>query len=166
MSYLTASLPSAHPLSCRTPQGRTELLLPMPSRHNVMNALAAASCGVALGMEPAQIAIGISRSEVASGRLDWKQTTQGARLLDDSYNANPSSLRAGLELLAQLPGRRWLVLGNMAELGSAAAQLPDRKSVVSGKSVSVCVDLGGRRIIKQKQYDLPDTVNAQITEIK
>ncbi|HEY9544479.1 MAG TPA: UDP-N-acetylmuramoyl-tripeptide--D-alanyl-D-alanine ligase [Solimonas sp.] len=106
-----------------TPQGRAELLLPMPGRHNVMNALAAAGCGVALGMEPAQIAIGISRSEVASGRLNWKQTTQGARLLDDSYNANPSSLRAGLELLAQLPGRRWLVLGNMAELGSAAAQL-------------------------------------------
>src|SRR3546814_18635776 len=96
----------------------------MPGRHNVMNALAAAGCGVALGMEPAQIAIGISRSEVASGRLNWKQTTQGARLLDDSYNANPSSLRAGLELLAQLPGRRWLVLGTMAEPGSAAAQLP------------------------------------------
>lgn len=106
-----------------TPQGRAELLLPMPGRHNVMNALAAASCGVALGMEPAQIAIGLARSEAASGRLNWKTTTQGARLLDDSYNANPSSLRAGLELLAQLPGRRWLVLGNMAELGSVAAQL-------------------------------------------
>src|SRR3546814_5424139 len=66
---------------------------------------------------------GVQTCALPIGRLDWKQTTQGARLLDDSYNANPSSLRAGLELLAQLPGRRWLVLGNMAELGSAAAQL-------------------------------------------
>ncbi|NGY05799.1 UDP-N-acetylmuramoyl-tripeptide--D-alanyl-D-alanine ligase [Solimonas terrae] len=106
-----------------TPQGRAELMLSMPGRHNVMNALAAAACGVALGLEPAQIAIGLSRSEGASGRLDWKTTAQGARLLDDSYNANPSSLRAGLELLAELPGRRWLVLGNMAELGDTAAQL-------------------------------------------
>lgn len=106
-----------------TPSGRVELSLPMPGRHNVMNALAAASCGIALGMEPGQIAIGLARSEAAGGRLNWKATVQGARLLDDSYNANPSSLRAGLELLAQLPGRRWLVLGNMAELGSAAAQL-------------------------------------------
>ncbi|NKF22925.1 UDP-N-acetylmuramoyl-tripeptide--D-alanyl-D-alanine ligase [Solimonas marina] len=106
-----------------TPQGRAETLLPMPGRHNVMNALAAAACGIALGLEPAQIAIGLSRAEGASGRLNWKTTAQGARLLDDSYNANPSSLRAGLELLSELPGRRWLVLGNMAELGPNSAQL-------------------------------------------
>jgi len=106
-----------------TPQGRAELSLPMPGRHNVMNALGAAACGVALGLEPAQIAIGLSRSEGAGGRLSWKTTQHGARLLDDSYNANPGSLRAGLDLLAELPGRRWLVLGNMAELGDHAAQL-------------------------------------------
>jgi UDP-N-acetylmuramoyl-tripeptide--D-alanyl-D-alanine ligase len=106
-----------------TPQGRAEVLLPLPGRHNVMNALAAASCGIALGLEPAQIAIGLSRAEGIGGRLNWKTTPQGARLLDDSYNANPGSLRAGLELLAEQPGRRWLVLGNMAELGDSAAQL-------------------------------------------
>jgi len=106
-----------------TPQGRAEVLLPIPGRHNVMNALGAAACGIALGLEPAQIAIGLAQMEGAAGRLSWKTTPQGARLLDDSYNANPTSLRAGLELLAELPGRRWLVLGNMGELGPNAAQL-------------------------------------------
>ena len=51
------------------------------------------------------------------GRLRWCAALHGARLLDDSYNANPTSLRAGMELLAALPGRRWLVLGGMGELG-------------------------------------------------
>ncbi|WP_043113962.1 UDP-N-acetylmuramoyl-tripeptide--D-alanyl-D-alanine ligase [Solimonas soli] len=105
------------------PQGRAEVLLPIPGRHNVMNALAAAACGIALGLEPAQIAIGLAQMEGAAGRLSWKTTAQGARVLDDSYNANPTSLRAGLELLAELPGRRWLVLGNMAELGADTARL-------------------------------------------
>lgn len=106
-----------------TPQGRADVRLPMPGRHNVMNALAAAGCGVALGLEPAEIALGLARSEGAQGRLNWKATPQGAQLLDDSYNANPTSLRAGLELLAALPGRRWLVLGDMAELGPDGARL-------------------------------------------
>lgn len=107
----------------RTPQGRADLLLPLPGRHNVLNALAAAGCGVALGMDVADIAQGLHNTEAAQGRLNWKTTPQGARLLDDSYNANPSSLAAGIELLAQLPGTRWLVLGGMAELGDDAARL-------------------------------------------
>lgn len=106
-----------------TPQGRAELLLPMPGRHNVLNALAAAAAGVAFGLSVDEIARGLEHSEGAQGRLHWKTTRQGAQLLDDSYNANPSSLRAGLDLLAALPGRRWLVLGDMAELGPAAAEL-------------------------------------------
>lgn len=107
----------------RTPNERAKVRLPLPGRHNVMNALAAAACAVALGMEAAEIAAGLEQVEPAGGRLNWKTTREGARLLDDSYNANPSSLRAGLELLAALPGQRWLVLGGMAELGGNAPQL-------------------------------------------
>lgn len=107
----------------RTPSGSASVRLPMPGRHNVMNALGAAACAIALGMEPEAIAEGLARAQAAQGRLNWQQTPQGARLLDDSYNANPSSLRAGMELLAQLPGRRLLVLGGMAELGSEAPQM-------------------------------------------
>ncbi len=107
----------------RTPSGSASVNLPMPGRHNVLNALGAAACAIALGMEPAVIAEGLAQAQAAQGRLNWQQTPQGARLLDDSYNANPSSLRAGMELLAQLPGRRLLVLGGMAELGADAPQL-------------------------------------------
>lgn len=107
----------------RTPAGNASVRLPMPGRHNVMNALAAAACGVALGLEPDVIAAGLARVEGAQGRLSWQTTGEGARVLDDSYNANPTSLRAGLELLAGLPGRRLLVLGGMAELGADAPRL-------------------------------------------
>lgn len=116
-----------HADACRfqlcTPVGTRTVNLPLPGRHNICNALGAAACGVALGMDIEHIAEGLGRVEGASGRVSWKTTTQGARLLDDSYNANPSSLRAGMELLAALPGERWLVLGGMAELGEDAAKL-------------------------------------------
>lgn len=107
----------------RTPAGSASVNLPMPGRHNVLNALGAAACAIALGMEPEVIAAGLAQAQAAQGRLNWQQTPQGARLLDDSYNANPSSLRVGMELLAQLPGRRLLVLGGMAELGADAPQM-------------------------------------------
>jgi UDP-N-acetylmuramoyl-tripeptide--D-alanyl-D-alanine ligase len=106
-----------------TPGGRAEVLLALPGRHNVSNALAAAAGGVALGLSPEQIAAGLARVQPVAGRLSWKTTPQGARVLDDSYNANPTSLRAAIDLLAELPGERWLVLGDMKELGADAEQL-------------------------------------------
>ena len=69
------------------------------------------------------IARGLGTVEAPRGRLSWLRTPQGARVLDDSYNANPDSLRAGLELLTAQSGRRALVLGGMAELGPDAAKL-------------------------------------------
>ncbi len=106
----------------RTPSGKAAVNLPLPGRHNVMNALAAAACGVALALDPDEIADGLSRVQAAQGRLSWYPLPQGGRLLDDSYNANPTSLRVAMELLASLPGRRVLVLGAMAEVGADAVQ--------------------------------------------
>lgn len=106
-----------------TPVGERGVRLPLPGRHNVCNALGAVACAVALGMDLEHIVEGLGRVEGAAGRVSWKTTPQGARVLDDSYNANPSSLRAGMELLAALPGERWLVLGGMAELGADTARL-------------------------------------------
>jgi len=103
--------------------GCAEVLLPLPGRHNVANALAAAACGIALDMDLSAIAAGLAQVQGAAGRVGWKTSRQGAQLIDDSYNANPSSLRAGLELLAARKGRRWAVLGGMAELGATAAAL-------------------------------------------
>ena len=105
------------------PGSEAQVDLPLPGRHNVMNALAAAACGVALGLDAEVIAQGLGRVESAQGRVVWKTTRQGARLIDDSYNANPTSLQAGLELLAQQKGARWAVLGGMAELGAASPAL-------------------------------------------
>jgi len=108
------------------PGGDAQVKLPLPGRHNVMNALAAAACGAALGLDAEVIAEGLGRVESAQGRVVWKTTLQGARLIDDSYNANPTSLKAGLDLLAQQKGARWAVLGGMAELGASSPSLHEQ----------------------------------------
>lgn len=105
------------------PGGDAQVRLPLPGRHNVMNALAAAACGAALGLDAEVIAERLGHVESAQGRVVWKTTLQRARLIDDSYNANPTSLKAGLELLAQQKGARWAVLGGMAELGASSPSL-------------------------------------------
>jgi UDP-N-acetylmuramoyl-tripeptide--D-alanyl-D-alanine ligase len=109
-----------------TPEGHAEVRLPLPGRHNITNALAAAAAAVALAISPDAIAAGLARVQPAAGRLSWRSTREGARLLDDTYNANPSSLRAALELLATLEPPRWLVLGDMKELGADAAELHEQ----------------------------------------
>ncbi|TXH04439.1 MAG: UDP-N-acetylmuramoyl-tripeptide--D-alanyl-D-alanine ligase [Nevskiaceae bacterium] len=118
-----AEAPTGMRFELRAPEGRQTVTLPLPGRHNVGNALAAAACGVALGMDLRDIAAGLARVQAPQGRLNWKATPEGARLLDDSYNANPTSLRAGMELLAGLGGERILALGGMAELGADAPRL-------------------------------------------
>jgi UDP-N-acetylmuramoyl-tripeptide--D-alanyl-D-alanine ligase len=104
----------------RSPLGAAAVTLALAGRHNVVNALAAAAAAVSAGASLAQVASGLSQMQAVRGRLQFRRTRHGAWLIDDSYNANPSSVRAGLEVLSELPGRRWLVLGDMAELGEAA----------------------------------------------
>jgi UDP-N-acetylmuramoyl-tripeptide--D-alanyl-D-alanine ligase len=118
-----ADAPTGMRFELRAPEGRQTVSLPLPGRHNVSNALGAAACAIALGMDLRDIAAGLARMEAVQGRLSWKTTREGARLLDDSYNANPTSLQAGMELLASLDGQRVLVLGGMAELGADALRL-------------------------------------------
>jgi UDP-N-acetylmuramoyl-tripeptide--D-alanyl-D-alanine ligase len=115
--------PTATDFVLETPVGKQNVTLPLPGAHNVRNALAAAACAVALGMDIRDIAAGLIAVRPAPGRLSWRRAHNGARLLDDTYNANPTSLRAGLELLAGVQGRRWLVLGDMGELGRGSEQL-------------------------------------------
>jgi UDP-N-acetylmuramoyl-tripeptide--D-alanyl-D-alanine ligase len=103
-----------------SPLGRVAIELRMGGRHNVSNALAAAAAATAAGAKLEHVASGLGAVRAVPGRLQFKKTTTGAWLIDDSYNANPSSVRAGIEVLAGLDGRKWLVLGDMGELGSYA----------------------------------------------
>jgi UDP-N-acetylmuramoyl-tripeptide--D-alanyl-D-alanine ligase len=106
-----------------TPAGSADVVLPMPGRHNVMNALAAAACAVALGVDAATISRGLAAVPPVAGRLVARTMPGGWVLIDDSYNANPASTEAGIAATAAGGARVWLVLGDMRELGDEAAAL-------------------------------------------
>lgn len=97
--------------------------LPLPGRHNVANALAAAALASGAGVAVADIAAGLQHAQPVEGRLLRHVSPQGWTLIDDSYNANPGSALAAVATLALQPGERWLVLGDMAELGPDSAAL-------------------------------------------
>lgn len=103
------------------PQGEVAVTLRLAGKHNVVNALGAAAAATAAGATLAEVAAGLARLEPVPGRLVLRPAAGGAWLIDDSYNANPSSLLAAIEVLGALEGRRWLVLGEMGELGSHSA---------------------------------------------
>jgi UDP-N-acetylmuramoyl-tripeptide--D-alanyl-D-alanine ligase len=103
-----------------TPAGPLALRLALPGRHNVANAAAAAAAAVAIGAAPDAIVSGLEQMRPVPGRLQPKIIDGDICIIDDTYNANPASLKAGLEVLAAFPGRHWLVLGDMAELGDEA----------------------------------------------
>ena len=110
-------------LEITAPQGELSVALPLPGRHNASNALAATAAALAVGCTPAEIRAGLESLRPVPGRLCWKAGIHGARILDDTYNANPASLAAALEVLATAPGEHWLALGDMAELGGDAVAL-------------------------------------------
>jgi len=103
-----------------SPLGQVAIELRMGGRHNVANALAAAAAATAAGAKLEHVVQGLGAVRAVAGRLQFKTTASGAVLIDDSYNANPSSMHAGIEVLAGLDGRKWLVMGDMAELGEFA----------------------------------------------
>ena len=99
-----------------TPAGAVTLQLQVAGWHNVKNALAAAACALAAGCPLDAIRRGLEAFAPVKGRSQVKRLGD-ATLIDDTYNANPDSVRAAIEVLASLPGPRWLVLGDMGEVG-------------------------------------------------
>ncbi len=105
-----------------TPRGTAGVTLRLIGRHQVSNALAAAAVGEFFGLEPEEIREGLESVTPAKMRMEWKTTRNGVLVINDAYNANPSSMRAALDALREIsiPGRRVAVLGEMRELGAVA----------------------------------------------
>jgi UDP-N-acetylmuramoyl-tripeptide--D-alanyl-D-alanine ligase len=106
-----------------TPEGEAAIVLSMPGRHNVLNALAATALAMGAGISLLLIAEGLNAANPVAGRLNVHRLPGGATLIDDSYNANPGSIAAAIDTMAAAGGERWLILGDMRELGDDAAAL-------------------------------------------
>jgi UDP-N-acetylmuramoyl-tripeptide--D-alanyl-D-alanine ligase len=104
-------------IDVETPGGATSFELHVPGRHNVANAIAAIAIATAAGASLAAVHRALSVFRPLAGRLDTKTAAAGAAVIDDTYNANPDSVRAAIAVLARAHGERWLVLGDMGEVG-------------------------------------------------
>ena len=106
-----------------TKQGVVEINLSLAGQHNVVNALAATAASLALGVDIKQIKQGLESLKPVTGRMQPLVGRIGNIIIDDTYNANSASLKAGLDVLSQLDGKPWLVLGAFGELGPQSAQI-------------------------------------------
>lgn len=108
-------------MTLKTHKGEITFELPVAGLHNVKNALAASAIAIALNVSLEKIAQGLSGFRSAKGRLQEKDGMNGARVIDDTYNANPVSMKAAIDVLAMRQGHRLFVMGDMGELGKDAA---------------------------------------------
>ena len=112
---------SSSNFTLKTPKGEIAIHLPLPGKHNIMNALTASACALASGCSLAEIQQGLQNMQAVKGRLQITKVNN-ITLIDDTYNANPTSLNAALAILNKHPSPAWLVLGDMNELGSQSIQ--------------------------------------------
>jgi UDP-N-acetylmuramoyl-tripeptide--D-alanyl-D-alanine ligase len=143
-------------LAITTPLGDIEVQLPLPGLHNARNALAATALALGAGAALSHVQSGLEAATAVNGRLKQHRLANGATVIDDSYNANPGSIRAAIDTLADIGGERWLVLGDIAELGSDSATLHhgvgayarergiDRLLAVGPRSLDTCKGYGDR----------------------
>ena len=136
-----------------------EVVLTVPGRHMVTNALLAAGVGWKLGISPAEIAAGLSAATLTGGRLG-RYESKGVTVIDDTYNANPESMAAAIETLADTPvingARRIIVLGRMGELGAHASAAHHRTGALAVERKLTVVAVGeGAEEIAEGADDAP-----------
>ena len=123
--YAQTIMPTEQGTRCHvvTPAGSADLELPVPGMHNVRNALAAIAATLAAGAPLDSAMRGLASFTAVAGRMQRKALADGTTLIDDTYNANPDSVRAAIDVLAQLSGPRALVLGDMGEVGDNGPEM-------------------------------------------
>ena len=135
--------PQSSVFTLNTPEGARPVNLPFAGEHNVQNAAAAAAFALSIGIAIDDIVIGLEHAKGAKGRLNFIQH-KNHLFIDDTYNANPTSMRAAAEVLAQQEGVRVMVMGDIGELGSSAAQQHYMlgRDLVSVKGLNFVVAVG------------------------
>ncbi len=119
----SGALPGQMLLNSSDDSRAVEIQLPVEGEHNVSNALAAVAVARTLGISDATIKLGLEATVNVSGRLTTRPFINGCTLIDDSYNANPASMRAAAQVLVTHATPRYMVLGDMGELGSSTEQM-------------------------------------------
>jgi UDP-N-acetylmuramoyl-tripeptide--D-alanyl-D-alanine ligase len=114
---------SARDVRFRTPAGDFTVALQVAGEHNVRNALAACAAAHALGVPPEAMRAGLASFPGVPGRLQRRHAAPSSWVIDDSYNANPESMKAAIRVLAAERGRKVFVMGDMGDLGAGAAAM-------------------------------------------
>ena len=140
-------------IQLKTPSGSVAFSLGMLGEHNVHNALAASAAAVALGISNADIAAGLSGFNPVKGRLNWLQGVNDAAVIDDTYNANPDSMKAAIDVLSKLNTRKIFVMGDMGELGENAPQMhTDIGAYAKQKKINQLFTFGELSQLAAKEY--------------
>ena len=140
-TYVPQAFGSA--MTVRVGQREFSLRLAAAGAHNVRNALAAIACALAIGIHRRAIVQGLESFMPVNGRLQHKLAGNGATVIDDTYNANPDSVKAAIDVLALTPAPRVLVLGDMGEVGSEGRKFHEEiGAYASGRGIDHLLTLG------------------------